>query len=136
VKRKVSETLARLTGGGGAVAAVPSAKATSAKNATSVAKKKIRPRELAGKTLQVTEFVTASELASMMTCRSPTSSRPASRSGMMVSINQRLDAETLPVIADEYGFKVEFVGADVQDTTVEEADEPERVVPHVRRSLP
>jgi translation initiation factor IF-2 len=48
---------------------------------------------------------------------------------MMVSINQRLDAETLAVIAEEYGFKVEFVGADVQETTVEEADEPERVVP-------
>ena len=49
--------------------------------------------------------------------------------GMMVSINQRLDAETLAVIADEYGFKVEFVGADVQDVTVEEADDPDRVLP-------
>ncbi|HRN38005.1 MAG TPA: translation initiation factor IF-2, partial [Flavobacteriales bacterium] len=49
--------------------------------------------------------------------------------GMMVSINQRLDAETLSVIADEYGFKVEFVGMDVQDETVEEPDDPARMVP-------
>jgi translation initiation factor IF-2 len=48
---------------------------------------------------------------------------------MMVSINQRLDAETLSVIAEEYGFKVEFVGADVQQDMQEEADVPERVVP-------
>jgi translation initiation factor IF-2 len=43
---------------------------------------------------------------------------------MMVSINQRLDAETLAVIAEEYGFKVEFVGADVQETMQEEDDDP------------
>jgi translation initiation factor IF-2 len=46
---------------------------------------------------------------------------------MMVSINQRLDAETLSVIAEEYGFKVEFVGADVQENLTEESDDPERV---------
>jgi translation initiation factor IF-2 len=49
--------------------------------------------------------------------------------GMMVSINQRLDAETLSVIADEYGFKVEFVGAEVQENIQQEEDDPARVVP-------
>lgn len=82
---------------------------------------------MAGKTLQVTEFVTASELASMMDVPVTDIIKAYFSLGMMVSINQRLDAETLAVIADEYGFKVEFVGADVQDTTVEEADEPDRV---------
>ncbi len=48
--------------------------------------------------------------------------------GMMVSINQRLDAETLAVIAEEYGFTVEFVGADVQDSMQEEEDDETRVV--------
>ncbi|MFZ1665581.1 MAG: translation initiation factor IF-2, partial [Flavobacteriales bacterium] len=130
VKRKVSETLARLTGGGGG------GRGRGAKRKGDKRQERYQRREeedqarqLAGKTLQVTEFVTASELASMMDVPVTDIIKAYFSLGMMVSINQRLDAETLAVIADEYGFKVEFVGADVQDTTVEEADEPERVVP-------
>ncbi len=85
-------------------------------------------RELAGMTLKVTEFVTASELASMMNVPVTDIIKACFTLGVMVSINQRLDAETLSVIAEEYGFKVEFVGADVQQDMQEEEDDPERVV--------
>jgi len=125
VKRKVSETLARLTGG----------KSKGAKMRREKRDQRGRryeeeqaARELAGMTLKVTEFVTASELASMMSVPVTDIIKACFSLGMMVSINQRLDAETLAVIAEEYGFKVEFVGADVQETLMEEADDPDRVV--------
>ncbi len=126
VKRKVSETLARLTGG---------SKSKGAKMRRDKRDQRyIRmeeeqaAKELAGMTLKVTEFVTASELASMMSVPVTDIIKACFALGMMVSINQRLDAETLAVIAEEYGFKVEFVGADVQENLSEEADDPTRVV--------
>ena len=125
VKRKVSETLARLTGG----------KSKGAKMRREKRDQRGRryeeeqaAKELAGMTLKVTEFVTASELASMMSVPVTDIIKACFSLGMMVSINQRLDAETLAVIAEEYGFKVEFVGADVQENLTEEADDPARVV--------
>jgi translation initiation factor IF-2 len=71
--------------------------------------------------------VTANELASMMSVPVTDIIRICFQLGMMVSINQRLDAETLSVIADEYGFKVEFVGAEDQEVELEEADDASRV---------
>jgi translation initiation factor IF-2 len=124
VKRKVSETLARLTG----------SKSKGAKLRREKRDQRGRryeeeqaAKELAGMTLKVTEFVTASELASMMSVPVTDIIKACFALGMMVSINQRLDAETLAVIAEEYGFKVEFVGADVQQDIPEEADVAERV---------
>ncbi len=126
VKRKVSETLARLT--------------SSNKSKGSKLRRGKRDqrylrfeeeqaaRELAGKTIQVTEFVTASELASMVGVNVTDIIKACFSLGMMVSINQRLDAETLAVIAEEYGFTVEFVGADVQDSMQEEEDDETRVI--------
>jgi translation initiation factor IF-2 len=126
VKRKVSETLARLTGGGG--------KGRGAKVRREKRDQRFQrfeeeqaARDLAGKTLKVTEFVTASELASMMSVPVTDIIKACFALGMMVSINQRLDAETLSVIAEEYGFKVEFVGADNEENVMEEPDAPERV---------
>jgi translation initiation factor IF-2 len=125
VKRKVSETLARLTGG----------KSRGAKMRREKRDQRGRrfeeeqaARELAGQTLKVTEFVTASELASMMSVPVTDIIKACFALGMMVSINQRLDAETLAVIAEEYGFKVEFVGADVQQDVQAEEDDPARIV--------
>jgi len=125
VKKKVSETLARLTGTG---------KSKGAKLRREKRDQRGRryeeeqaARELAGMTLKVTEFVTASELASMMNVPVTDIIKACFALGMMVSINQRLDAETLSVIAEEYGFKVEFVGADVQQDIPEEEDVAERV---------
>ena len=124
VKKKVSETLARLTGG----------KSKGAKLRREKRDQRFQrfeeeqaARELAGQTLKVTEFVTASELASMMNVPVTDIIKACFALGMMVSINQRLDAETLAVIAEEYGFKVEFVGAEVQENLQEEADDPDRI---------
>ena len=74
-------------------------------------------------TLKVTEFVTVSELATMMD-KSPTDIISTLMSiGIFASINQRLDAETLTMVAEEFGYSVEFVGADVQETIEEEEDD-------------
>ena len=126
VKRKVSETLARLTGSGKS----RGSKMRKGKRDQRFVRfeEEAAAKELAGKTLKVTEFVTASELASMMSVPVTDIIKACFTLGMMVSINQRLDAETLSVIADEYGFKVEFVGADVQHDMQVEEDDPERVV--------
>ena len=67
------------------------------------------------KILKVTEFVTASEIATMMDV-SPTEIISACMTlGMMVTLNQRLDAETLSIVAEEFGYKVEFVTAEIED---------------------
>ena len=125
VKKKVSETLARLTGGKGRGAKIRREKRDARYQRF---EEEQAARELAGKTIKVTEFVTASELASMIGVPVTDVIKACFALGLMVSINQRLDAETLTVIADEYGFKVEFVGADTEETVLEEADDPARVV--------
>lgn len=79
--------------------------------------------------LKLTEFVTVSELATMMN-KQPTEIIAACMSlGIFASINQRLDAETLHIIADEFGYQIEFVSAEVTDTVLEEVDAPEDMVP-------
>lgn len=84
---------------------------------------------LESKILKVTEFVTANEIATMMSV-SPTEIISACMSlGMMVTMNQRLDAETLSIVADEFGFKVEFVTADVEEDVEEVVDAPESLKP-------
>jgi len=126
VKRKVSETLARLTG---------SSKSKGAKLRRGKRDQRFQrfeeeqaAKELAGKTIKVTEFVTASELASMVGVNVTDIIKACFSLGMMVSINQRLDAETLAVIAEEYGFNVEFVGAEMQENLQDEPDDPTRIV--------
>ncbi|HRH37052.1 MAG TPA: translation initiation factor IF-2, partial [Flavobacteriales bacterium] len=126
VKKKVSETLARLTGGNKSRGSKMRREKRDQRSMRY--EEEQAARELAGQTLKVTEFVTASELASMMSVPVTDIIKACFALGMMVSINQRLDAETLAVIAEEYGFKVEFVGADVQENIVEDADDPTRVV--------
>ena len=83
------------------------------------------------KTLQVTEFVTANELATMMNTPVTQIISTCMSVGIFVSINQRLDAETIKLIADEFGFEVNFASADVIDelNKIEEEDRPEDLVP-------
>ena len=83
------------------------------------------------KTLQVTEFVTANELATMMNIPVTQIISTCMSVGIFVSINQRLDAETIKLIADEFGFDINFASADVIDelNKIEEADRPEDLVP-------
>jgi len=79
--------------------------------------------------LQVTEFVTANELASMMNLQVTQIIAACMSLGMMVSINQRLDAETIAIVAEEFGFEVEFVSADMVEAVEEEEDEPDTLEP-------
>ena len=81
------------------------------------------------KILKVTEFVTANEIATMMDV-SPTEIISACMTlGMMVTLNQRLDAETLSIVAEEFGFKVEFVTAEIEEENIELEDSPEDLKP-------
>lgn len=79
------------------------------------------------KVIQVTEFVTANELATMMNVPVTEIISTCMSLGLFVSINQRLDAETLTLVADEFGYQVEFVSVDVQEaiSNLEETDAPE-----------
>ncbi len=83
------------------------------------------------KVLRVTEFVTANELATMMNIPVTKVIGTCMSLGIFVSINQRLDAEVLQMVAEEFGFKVEFTSIDVQEalSEVDEPDDPEELVP-------
>lgn len=81
------------------------------------------------KILKLTEFVTANELANMMQVPVTKVIGTCMSIGIMVSINQRMDAETIDLVAEEFGFKTEFVSADVQEAIAEEADNEEDLEP-------
>ena len=81
------------------------------------------------KILKLTEFVTANELATMMNIPVTQVIGTCMQIGIMVSINQRLDAETINIVADEYGFKTEYVSADVSEAVVEDEDDESDLVP-------
>ncbi|MDP1728358.1 MAG: translation initiation factor IF-2 [Bacteroidota bacterium] len=85
--------------------------------------------ELDKNKLQVTEFVTANELAQMMNLSVTQIISACMSLGMMVSINQRLDAETIAIVAEEFGFEVEFVSAEMVEAVEEEIDDPESLLP-------
>lgn len=77
------------------------------------------------KVLKVTEFVTANEVATMMNVPVTQIISACMSLGMMVTMNQRLDAETLSIVAEEFGYKVEFVTADIEESIEEVEDKPE-----------
>jgi translation initiation factor IF-2 len=79
--------------------------------------------------LNVTEFVSVNELASMMDVPATDIISTCMNLGLFVSINQRLDAETMSLVADEFGYKVEFSSEDMSDGLVEEEDQPEDLEP-------
>ena len=124
VSKQVKHTLARLTAKG--------AKSKSAKyrkdKRDAVAERmneEFEREEQERSTLKVTEFVTVSELATMMNV-SPTQVITACMNlGLMVSINQRLDAEALVVVAEEFGYKVEFVSVEIQEAINDEGEDKE-----------
>lgn len=80
------------------------------------------------KILKVTEFVTVSEIATMMNIPVTQIIGACMSLGMMVTMNQRLDAETLTIVAEEFDYKVEFVGAEVEDAIIEEEDDAEDLI--------
>ena len=81
------------------------------------------------KVLKLTEFVTVSELATMLNVGVNQVIGTCMSIGIMVSINQRLDAETINIVADEFGFKTEYVSAEVQNAITEEEDDENDLVP-------
>lgn len=85
-------------------------------------------QELQSKTLQVTEFVTVSEVATMMDVPVTQVISACMSLGMMVTMNQRLDAETLSIVAEEFGFEVDFVTSDLEESVTVEEDNPEDLV--------
>jgi len=81
------------------------------------------------KILKLTEFVTVSEVATMMNVPVTQVISACMSLGMMVTMNQRLDAETLTIVADEFGFSIEFVTADIEEAVQEDVDAPEDLEP-------
>ena len=88
-----------------------------------------RQEQKESKTLKLTEFVTVSELATMMDISVTQVISTLMGVGIMVSINQRLDAETINMVAEEFGFKTEYVSAEVQEAVSEEVDDENDLVP-------
>src|SRR6056297_2621575 len=91
--------------------------------------KDLEQQELQSKVLKVTEFVTASEVATMMEVSTTEIISACMSLGIMVTMNQRLDAETLAIVAEEFGYEVDFVTADIEESIVEEEDAPEDLKP-------
>ncbi|MUH38087.1 translation initiation factor IF-2 [Zobellia amurskyensis] len=87
--------------------------------------KDLEQQELESKVLKVTEFVTVGEVATMMEVSTTEIISACMSLGIMVTMNQRLDAETLSIVADEFGYEVEFVTADLEESIEVEADAPE-----------
>ncbi len=91
--------------------------------------KDLEQQHAESKILKVTEFVTASEVATMMNVSVAEIISACMSLGMMVTMNQRLDAETLTIVAEEFGFNVEFVSAEVEEAIEEVEDNPEDLEP-------
>ncbi|CAM1334531.1 translation initiation factor IF-2 [Tenacibaculum aestuariivivum] len=88
----------------------------------------LEAQALDNKILKVTEFVTVSEVATMMDVPVTNIISSCMMLGMMVTMNQRLDAETLVIVAEEFNYKVEFVGAEVEESIEEVIDKPEDLI--------
>ena len=128
VARQVKETLARLTNKNqnkkGAKYRKEKREAVQEK-----LQDQARQEQKESKTLKLTEFVTVSELATMMDISVTQVISTLMGVGIMVSINQRLDAETINMVAEEFGFKTEYVSAEVQEAVSEEQDDENDLVP-------
>lgn len=126
IQKEIKETLARLSGKGKS----NSAKLRRAKRDAVSQRMEAEAEQAAAEKsiLKLTEFVTVSELANMMSVGVNDVIGACMSLGIMVSINARLDAETLSIIAEEFGFTVDFVSAEVAETIEEEVDDPETLV--------
>jgi translation initiation factor IF-2 len=127
VQKQIKETLARLTTKGKSKG---SRYRREKRDAISQKHKEVADKnEMDKNILKVTEFVSVNELATMMNVPVTDIISTCMSLGLFVSINQRLDAETMAILADEFGYKVEFVSAELQEAVREEDDEPEDLKP-------
>ena len=124
IQKQIKETLEKLTGGGKKSKGSKLRREKRAERREQAELDELRQEE-ESKTIQVTEFVTVSELANMMGVGVTDIISACMSLGMMVTMNQRLDGETLNIVAEEFGYSVEFVDADVSEAIVEEEDAEE-----------
>lgn len=129
VARQVKETLARLTNKQNQNKKGAKYRKEKREAAQEKINEELREEKKESKTLKLTEFVTVSELATMMNVSVNQVIGTLMSVGIMVSINQRLDAETINLVADEFGFSTEYVSAEVQEAVSEEADDENDLVP-------
>jgi translation initiation factor IF-2 len=127
IQKEIKDTLARLSSKGG--------KSKASKNRRTKRDDRAQRREiehleaeLQEKVIQLTEFVTVSELASMMNVSATQVISACMSLGIFASINQRLDAETIQIVADEFGYETEFVSADIQEAIPEIEDKEEDLI--------
>jgi len=131
IQDQIKATLARLSGAGKSGKFAQRAKFRRQKrdDVAASAEQDAMDQELQSKVIKVTEFVTANELASMMDVSVTQIISTCMSLGMFVSINQRLDAETLSIVAEEFGYEVEFVKPQDEESTLDEPDDPADLIP-------
>ena len=127
IQKEIKETLARLSKGKKTQASAKTRRAKRDAKQERVEREELAQME-AAHTLELTEFVTASELATMMDVSVNEIISACMSLGMMVSINQRLDKETIGIIAEEFGYGVDFVSAEVQEAIEVEQDSDDDLV--------
>ncbi len=127
IQKEIKDTLARLSNQGGKSKASKNRR-LKRDNFQQRRQEEMAAAELEDKILKLTEFVTVSELASMMSVQPTQVISVCMSLGIFASINQRLDAETIHIVADEFGFETEFVSAEVQDAIQTVEDKPEDLI--------
>ena len=125
VQKQVKETLARLTDRSKSKGA--KYRREKREEASRKLQEEAIKQEEASNVIKVTEFVTVQELASLMDVPATEVIAKCMELGLFVSINQRLDAETLAVVSDEFNYKIEFISVEVQEAIAEEDDDPEEL---------
>ena len=123
IQKKIAETLDKLTGKGKSKGSKHRKSKREVRREQDVIDQERADEE--SKTIKVTEFVTVNELATMMDVQVTQIISSCMMLGIMVTMNKRLDAETLSIVADEFGFDVEFVSAEVQESIEDIEDNPE-----------
>ena len=127
IQKEIKDTLARLSNQGGKSKASKNRR-QKRDNYAQRRQEEMAMAELEEKTLKLTEFVTVSELASMMNIQPTQVISVCMSLGIFASINQRLDAETIQIVADEFGFETEFISAELQDAITVVDDQPEDLI--------
>lgn len=125
IQDKLKETLARLNPGSKPNIGAVRSKIRKQKRDQRAEELELQNENNDAKRIKVTEFVSANELAKMMNVTISEIISACMSLGMMVSINQRLDAETISIVADEFGYEVDFVTAEAVETVEEDEDKPE-----------
>ncbi|MCE7995938.1 MAG: translation initiation factor IF-2 [Roseivirga sp.] len=129
IQDQIKETLARLSGGkGGGKANRAKYRKEKRSAAADAAEEKMLQEQEESKVLKVTEFISANDLSTLMEVSVNEVISVCMGLGMFVAINQRLDAEAITIISDEFGFDVEFISADEEIDVVEEEDQEEELL--------